>query len=490
MGAPDYVNSKEAIEAGKFQAGKFAQRHLKVGVRSMALAESSRSGGGMHQENRSTQGDDMFDTDVEALDESTIDDTSVFGADEHSRPDSSAQNLPKEPTERLGTGPPLNNQRPPQQQRRRAGRRWGENLGSEALKKAGFESEDDVDTDVSQPTSTDGEEKENEWQHQLDNKPLGLFTRQQQLRQQFLNAQPRSLLNDQPIMGLSPSLRNPEGPVQDRKKATLPRSIGGAAPRTHFHQPKPSLLEQLSPSHRTTSVPQQTGRGESLGFHAGNNNGAGNDQGARRDNSPGASVISFDENEPADLDNSRDRDGSDRDSTQSAIQDSPSHLQQQRKRPIEPDYPPHILYQKPFSNLQAEPFDYTPSQLQSTDTAAATATVPPTVPQETAQDKVKFAFGLTDEERRSYFSKLSMREWEECGDELLSQFSTMLEQAKGLRQARRNTAAVFETEIKRRHDKAEQEAAELSKKMDGMRDGGAEVLRGLDPADLGGQPKT
>ena len=49
---------------------------------------------------------------------------------------------------------------------------------------------------------------------------------------------------------------------------------------------------------------------------------------------------------------------------------------------------------------------------------------------------------------------------------------------KDLRRARRKTAAIFEAEIKRRHELVESQASELSSKLEDMRSGGAEVLRG------------
>jgi hypothetical protein len=49
---------------------------------------------------------------------------------------------------------------------------------------------------------------------------------------------------------------------------------------------------------------------------------------------------------------------------------------------------------------------------------------------------------------------------------------------KKLRRARRRTAAVFEAEVKRRHEIVEAQDSELSTKLNEMRTGGAEVLRG------------
>lgn len=88
---------------------------------------------------------------------------------------------------------------------------------------------------------------------------------------------------------------------------------------------------------------------------------------------------------------------------------------------------------------------------------------------------------LSEEDRQTYFSNLSIDEWEECGDQLLDEFSKLLSEMKELRRARRRTAAMFEAEIKRRHDAVREESSDLDKKLNEMKTGGAEVLRGRTP---------
>jgi hypothetical protein len=73
---------------------------------------------------------------------------------------------------------------------------------------------------------------------------------------------------------------------------------------------------------------------------------------------------------------------------------------------------------------------------------------------------------------------MSVEEWEDCGDQLIDRFSHLLTEMKKLRRARRRTAAVFEAEVKRRHELVEAQDSELSTKLNEMRTGGAEVLRG------------
>jgi hypothetical protein len=148
-----------------------------------------------------------------------------------------------------------------------------------------------------------------------------------------------------------------------------------------------------------------------------------------------------------------------------------------KKRPLEADYPPEVLYQKSFSELQAEPFDKSP-----TPPPVKSPSLPPNPPfvPDTQEPKnaVSHLLALTEQERQTYLSRLTMDEWEDCGDQMIDRFTTLLSEMKNLRRARRQTAAVFEGEVKRRHDQVEAQNSELTSKLTEMRSGGAEVLRG------------
>lgn len=84
---------------------------------------------------------------------------------------------------------------------------------------------------------------------------------------------------------------------------------------------------------------------------------------------------------------------------------------------------------------------------------------------------------LTDDQRRAFFSGLSMAEWEESGDWLIEQFSVILQKTKDARVERRKVASVFEAEIKRRYELTEGEGVEIRRRLDDMRSGGMGVLK-------------
>lgn len=154
-----------------------------------------------------------------------------------------------------------------------------------------------------------------------------------------------------------------------------------------------------------------------------------------------------------------------------------------KKRQLEADYSPQQLYQKSFADLQAEPFDKAPTPTPPPLTKSPSLPPgPPLVPDtQSSNDTVSQLFKLVDQDRQSYLSRMSVDEWEDCGNQLIDRFSHLLTEMKKLRRARRQTAAVFEAEVKRRHEQAEVQNSELSMKLDEMRTGGAEVLRGRSP---------
>lgn len=134
------------------------------------------------------------------------------------------------------------------------------------------------------------------------------------------------------------------------------------------------------------------------------------------------------------------------------------------------DYHPNILRSKSFSDLHAEPFDYNP------------APPPPVFPTQDQElplaERLQLLKTLTDDQRRTFFSSLTLTEWEDSGDWLIEQFGVILQRTKDARRERRQVAGVFEAEIKRRYDLVEEEAKDIRQRMEDMRAGGMGVLKG------------
>ncbi|EFE44201.1 conserved hypothetical protein [Trichophyton verrucosum HKI 0517] len=132
------------------------------------------------------------------------------------------------------------------------------------------------------------------------------------------------------------------------------------------------------------------------------------------------------------------------------------------------DYPPNILETKAFSDLQAESFDFNPTPVQPLFQHDS---------QLSLKDKLLRLKNLTDDQRRVFFSSVTISEWEECGDLLVDEFCQMLQKSKEVRQARRDVAAIFEAEIKRRHDAVEAEGNAIKNRLEDMKAGGLGVLK-------------
>ncbi|KAL4807101.1 extracellular mutant protein 11-domain-containing protein [Aspergillus unguis] len=490
---------------------------------------------------------DAFDTDVEAIDESTIAATSVMGGDDipyrmsptlRANANGTLQRLNFEQAEQpLQPQPePQPSQSPSPTRQLRPGRRsdskWYEGLGDRALKSAGFDL-DDLD-DVSQLTSTAGDDEQSNDtddqrfvpRYRAGEEPLS------RRLQNFWSASRRTTYHPDTSDHTEPAKAQSYIPVASAskplpvssRKVTLPRNMT-ATPRTRFSPPKPSLLDQLdlTPTRRSPGLSRKhsqkekdrsrdkdTGKttdaflrnhGDGLGLFNDNDDDNNHALGHAEDSLPSLNVFdmtNFDDlendssmNDPFSRRTSIRRVGTDTSLTHantiSNMNANSNTNIKSKKRHLEPDYPPEILCTKTFTELQAEPFDKTPNPKTSKPTPAPSPTKEKDAhsqqlpEQGQDEDKISFLLRLSDQERGEYFSKLSMDEWEGCGDLLIEEFSNMMIKMKDLRHARRRMAAVFEAEVKRRNDVVEEQSAEITSKFDEMRAGGAEVLRGRSP---------
>ncbi|KAJ6103596.1 hypothetical protein N7486_003818 [Penicillium sp. IBT 16267x] len=445
---------------------------------------------------------DAFDTDVEGVDDSTIAATSVFEFDDgqsHVQPNSNGRYLDTSPR-------PSYLPRPSRHSRSS----WFDGMGDKAMKKAGFDS-DDADDTSSQVTSTapaDDEKTEPQQQEQqpsswhLAHKHRSTEEPLSKRLENFWSASkraPRSTDQPQTDDWQIASVETVNEPSPPRKlghmlpptaarKIILPHSMS-ATPRTRFSPPKPSLLDQLdiSPTRHGSEPPPQAGR--TLGITAFAQPGhsddeAGIDETVRLSSRRGSEHSSniFGITNMSDLD--RDESGFEAGQDPLLPQSTTKHGRRNtvihnNKRHLESDYPPQQLFQKSFTDLQAEPFEKAPTPIPPPIKSPSLPPEPILAPNgESQEDAVSHLLNLTGQDRQMYLSRMTVDEWEDCGDQIIDQFSHLLMKMKKLRRARRNTARVFEEEIKRRHEQAETQNQDLSAKLDEMRTGGAEVLRG------------
>lgn len=440
---------------------------------------------------------DTFDTDVEGIDDSTIAGTSVFGPEE-GQPQPQVDH---DPLESETSPKPSYLPRPSRSRRGRPS--WFDGLGDKAMKKAGFDS-DDADDTSSQATSLNAVDEEKpqprgNWylshKNRSTDEPLSKrlenfwsSSKRQSRSFEHINGDNLPSATLQPLPETQPRKLGHMLPPGAARKVTIPHNIS-ATPRTRFSPPKPSLLEQLdiSPTRQSSDPGSQAGRTLSIeAFHDGDDSEgddeAGIDDTIRLSSRPESnhSMDVFGVTHLSDL-------GQDeRETTRDPfLSRSPSTRERRntvihtKKRTLEADYPPAVIYGKSFNELQAEPFDKAPTPIPSPAQSPSLPPEPPVVPSFISpDDAVSQLLRLTGQDREAFLTRMSMDEWEDCGDHLIERFTRLLTEMKTLRRARRRTAAVFEAEVKRRHENVDKESAELVVKLDEMRTGGAEMLRG------------
>lgn len=440
---------------------------------------------------------DAFDTDVEGIDDSTIAGNSVFGPEEIQPQNHINQNVSESETS------PKPSYLPRPSRSRRGRPSWFEGLGDKAIKKAGFDS-DDADDSSSQATSlnvADEEKPQPRGNWYLSNKNRSSEEPLSKRLENFWSSSKRTSRSIENINGgdLPSASLEPVPDSQQRKlghmlppgparKVTIPHNIT-TTPRTRFSPPKPSLLEQfdISPTRQPSEDASQTGRTLSIeAFHDGDDS-EGEEEAAIDDtirvssrSETNNSMDVFGITHLSDLGNGE------REISQDPFLSRTSSFRGRRntvihtkKRSLEADYPPEMIYQKSFAELQAEPFDKTPTPIPSPAQSPSLPPEPPVVPSfNSPDDAVSQLLRLTGHERDAFLSQMSVDEWEDCGDHMVERFTRLLTEMKTLRRARRRTAAVFEAEVKRRHENIEQESSELAVKLEEMRTGGAEMLRG------------
>ncbi|KAJ9298376.1 hypothetical protein DTO217A2_8450 [Paecilomyces variotii] len=436
---------------------------------------------------------DPFDTDVEGVDDSTIAGTSVMGAED------SHANAPLYSNGYRFQRPPVN----PSYDYAKP-----EGLGNRAVKASGFDTdeaeadsshagsslqEDDDDDDEDDADDADGEQTQTiHWdQRQNYHPPESSMKRVED----FWLASSRRALSKapNPLAGESSSARvtisdavkinRPPYANGARTEALPPRTVA-VTPKGRFSPPKQPAYARylLSPTRRTAGPrppPARPASAADLHLKEVTEPELRSSGLERRHSARSPGVFDATNLECLDDDTMDAHSSSSESSGPASVIHSKEPTTSSKKRQFELDYPPEVLDQKSFEDLESESFDHVPAS----NPPAPPPTSPPPQPKEarTAAERVDLLLKLSDTERRNYLSSLAIDEWEECGDELMSQFGNILIKMKEARKARRKTAAAFEAEIKRRHNDVQNEEKDLASKLAEMREGGLGVLRRRSP---------
>ncbi|KAI1268867.1 extracellular mutant protein 11-domain-containing protein [Xylariaceae sp. FL1019] len=115
-----------------------------------------------------------------------------------------------------------------------------------------------------------------------------------------------------------------------------------------------------------------------------------------------------------------------------------------KKRSLELDYDDGQLSSMEYSRLKQEKFDYDPAQ------AEARSAVGP--PEGTLAEKLKHFHDKDEAKQAEFFTKMSIKEWEQSGDWFMESFGSLMQGFKAARVAKREVIESFENEIADREE--------------------------------------
>jgi len=135
------------------------------------------------------------------------------------------------------------------------------------------------------------------------------------------------------------------------------------------------------------------------------------------------------------------------------------------------DYGDQVLFGMEYNDLVKQSFDENPR--------ADVGAVSELFPMNSAQDipaRMKLAQKFDEEAQKSFFSSLTIDQWDEAGDWFLQQFGDVLGRLRDARRERRKIAGQFEDEVHSRHDTVESKKRGIDEALSNMRSSGESVL--------------
>lgn len=133
------------------------------------------------------------------------------------------------------------------------------------------------------------------------------------------------------------------------------------------------------------------------------------------------------------------------------------------------DYDDNALSSMKFSELRKQPFDYDPS-----------AETPPPLSRGLEGDsltgKLEYYKKKPEADQKTFFTQMSVTDWERSGDWFLEQFGSLIQQMKENRQQRRAVVDKYEREIANREESVRLKTESIHKKLDKMKQNGLRVV--------------
>ncbi|KFY25250.1 hypothetical protein V493_04742 [Pseudogymnoascus sp. VKM F-4281 (FW-2241)] len=139
------------------------------------------------------------------------------------------------------------------------------------------------------------------------------------------------------------------------------------------------------------------------------------------------------------------------------------------------DFDKDTLFNMPYQELENQPFDEDPGRAKTAVSPFLTG-LPISLNARMELFKTKSA-----EERAEFLATLSLDEWEEAGDWLMHEFSSMMSKIGRARRERRKIAAEFEKKLAARDAEVRDKTDGVTVALKGLKNGGQDLLRGKTP---------
>ena len=118
------------------------------------------------------------------------------------------------------------------------------------------------------------------------------------------------------------------------------------------------------------------------------------------------------------------------------------------------------------------------------DPKAAELPLPPEIADAPLPEKLDYIMALKDDDsnkehhRAAFFSSLPIEQYEDCGDLIVQKFADVVSKFRDARQQRRKVAREFEDEVAKREERVRGKMGAVEKDLGRLRRGGEEVVRG------------
>lgn len=144
------------------------------------------------------------------------------------------------------------------------------------------------------------------------------------------------------------------------------------------------------------------------------------------------------------------------------------HVHTKKRGRASPDYDDMALSAMTYTDLEREPFDLDPAQAAMQNSHGGDA--------DPLTKKLDQVSRQSDREQRSFFSNLTMEDWEQSGDWFVDRFSVLMNQLRDARRNKRRMIHEFEAEASKHEEAVRLRSDAIDQKLVKMRQDGQRVV--------------